>query len=299
MVDSSDTSKTQEEYLPQYILDILANRVALKLSYFGSKFNHKTMWYPVLKACLQIEKNPLSIDSVILEAKKENDPIATNPTFTLRMFHTFYARIYVLLYYKYGTDPIYKECVFPELKNNMSIYASEKNMELIHKGVEEIQRFVKSFEKTGDNTEEQTEQNDCQNQIGSLKKQIEGLKSDNEKLKKESAEKDKEIVELKRKVAFYEVEDEQEIGEKKLGKDSLYNKVSYEFFLQLLQYSGLIINFSNKSDIARLWKMLTGHPSNGLRQYSSSRSYLNKNTEDDVRRLNNHLKKLGITKIQL
>ncbi len=194
MVDSSDTSKTQEEYLPQYILDILANRVALKLSYFGSKFNHKTMWYPVLKACLQIEKNPLSIDSVILEAKKENDPIATNPTFTLRMFHTFYARIYILLYYKYGTDPIYKDCVFPELINNMSIYASEKSMELIHKGVEKIHQFEKSYEKTDENRKEKPEQNDCQNQIGFLKKQIEGLKSENEQLKKESAEKDKEIV---------------------------------------------------------------------------------------------------------
>lgn len=299
MIDSSDTSKTQEDYLPQYILDILANRVALKLSYFGSKFNHKTMWYPVLKACLQIEKNPLSIDSVILEAKKENDPIATSPTFTLRMFHTFYARIYVLLFYKYGTDPIYKECVFPELKNNMSIYASEKNMELIHKGVEEIQRFVKSFEKTDENRKEKPEQNDSQNQIGSLKKQIEGLKSENEQLKKESAEKDKKIAELKEKIVCYEAADEKEIGDEKLGGESLYNKVSYEFFLQLLQYSGLIINFSNKSDIARLWKMLTGHPSNGIRQYSSSRNYLNKNTEDDVRRLNNHLKKLGITCIQL
>lgn len=296
MIDSSDTSKTQEEYLPQYILDILANRVALKLSYFGSKFNHKTMWYPVLKGCLQIEKNPLSIDSVILEAKKENDQIATNPTFTVKMFHTFYARIYVLLFYKYGTDPIYKECVFPELKNNMSIYASEKNMELIHKGVEEIQRFVKSFEKTANNTEEKTEQNDCQNQIGSLKKQIEGLKSENEKLKKESAEKDKEIAELIKIQNEYDTNDDDEDIEFDEGESlPLHKKVSFEFFIKLLEKVEFDINNTgNKTNIGTLWYLVTGNSAEYMRRYTSDRDYDNKNTKADIKRLNMLLKDMKI-----
>lgn len=304
MNNISNTSKTQEEYLPQYTLDQLANRVAFKLSYFSSKFSPDTIWKEVLEYCSRVEKNPMSIDTIILIVRNEKEVIVSNPTVDIRKFHTLLTRIFILLYYKFGSDIVYRSHVFTELMKYMGVYATEKNMNTIYEGIRKIHKFEKELEDSKRkqnnelNKEESQSQFVCQNQMDSLTSQLEGLKSENEQLRNVIAEKDKEIAELKEKIACYEAKEEQEIEDEKL-ENALYNKVCYEFFLLLLNHVGLNINASNKTDVGRLWRMITGQSVEGIRQYCSTRNYVNKNTGNDIKTLNCHLKKLGITTIQL
>lgn len=262
---------TSQEYLPQYTLDQLANRVAFRLSYFMSKFRSDTMWEEVLEYCLKVEKNPMNIDSIILTVRNEKEVFVSNSNVDIRKYHTLLTRIFILLYYKFGSDPVYKSHIFPELMKYMGVYAMNKSMDLIYGGITEIHQFEKSYEKTGDNTEEKPEQNDCQNQIGFLKKQIEGLKSDNEKLKKENEQLKKENEQLKSENEILKYENEQ--NEDEISSDeeiSWHDKVRLHLLLALIKNDGANMEIrGNKAKVSKIMKMITGLPLQTCKNYCS------------------------------
>lgn len=109
--------------------------------------------------------------------------------------------------------------------------------------------------------------------------------------------KDKTIAEYQEKKRTIAPEEEGE--EEKEQEDVLYNKVCFEFFLLLLEYSGFDINnIGNKTRAGELWHMLTGKSSDDFRRYCSTRNYNNNHTKVDIKRLNEKLADMGV-KIKL
>lgn len=91
-----------------------------------------------------------------------------------------------------------------------------------------------------------------------------------------------------------------ESEEDKQDEKVLYNKVSFEFFLRLLEQAGFDINNTgNKTRAGDLWHMMTGKSADEIRRFSSKRAYYNNHTKEDVKRLNNLLSQMGITSITL
>ena len=123
---------------------------------------------------------------------------------------------------------------------------------------------------------------DLQQQLNELKKKIE--------------ERDAEIKRLSHCLnEQFDVELEKE------NEKCLYNKVSFEFFLRLLEHVGLDINNTgNKTRAGHLWNMITGKSADDLRKYCSHRNqYNNNHTKEDIKRLNKHLSDMGISEIVL
>ena len=102
---------------------------------------------------------------------------------------------------------------------------------------------------------------------------------------------------LKEEVKKYQEEDEEE---EKCDEKVLYNKVSFEMFLRLLEESGFDQNNTgNKTRAGFLWYMMTGKSADELRRFCSMRAYRNNHTNADVKRLNELLSEMGITNIVL
>jgi hypothetical protein len=118
-----------------------------------------------------------------------------------------------------------------------------------------------------------------------------------EKLQDRIKELEAENKELREKQTILEETDELEEKEQ---EDVLYNKVSFECFLRLLEKSGFDMNNTgNKSRAGELWHMLTGKSEADLRKFCSSRAYINNHTKEDIKRLNDKLKEMGILEIEL
>ena len=91
--------------------------------------------------------------------------------------------------------------------------------------------------------------------------------------------------------------DEQEA---KQDEKVLYNKVSHEFFLRLLENAGLDLdNTGNKTRVGDLWHMVTGKSGDEIRRYCSTRNYINSHTRVDIKRLNELLQDMMIGDFQL
>lgn len=122
-------------------------------------------------------------------------------------------------------------------------------------------------------------------------------KAEIQALKTENAQKEKAMEEMimKQKVE----EEDGEVEDRKDNDKVLYNKVCYEFFLQLLENAGLNINKANKTEIGRLWRMFTGKAENEIRKFSSRRNYKNNHTNNDIKALNEQLEVMNITNVKL
>jgi hypothetical protein len=128
-----------------------------------------------------------------------------------------------------------------------------------------------------------------------VERMMSDYKTEIEVLKKENARKDKAMDEMKVK----QKEEDGEVGDRKDNDKVLYNKVCYEFFLQLLENAGLNITNTNKTDIGKLWKMFTGKEGNEIRKFSSRRNYKNNHTNKDIKTLNEQLKVMNIANVKL
>lgn len=118
---------------------------------------------------------------------------------------------------------------------------------------------------------------------------------------KELEEKGKEIETLKSQLLemreTQQEQDEEESSE--LPLVFLHNKVKFEFFIRLLEESGLDFHNANKTEIGNLWHVLTEKSADDCRKYCSKRKYQNSHTKQDVENLNKQLAQLGITTFQL
>lgn len=130
-----------------------------------------------------------------------------------------------------------------------------------------------------------------------VERMVSEYKAQIENFEKQLAQKEKMIADLQMKV---QIEDEDgEVENRKDNDKVLYNKVCYEFFLQLLEIAGLNINNTNKTDIGKLWEFFTGKAGNEIRKFSSKRNYKNNHTIKDIKTLNELLDVLKITNVKL
>ena len=110
--------------------------------------------------------------------------------------------------------------------------------------------------------------------------------------------KDSLIKALKEQLSEY-LDDDENMEEKE-NEDILYNKVSFEFFIRLLEHIGFDLNTGNKKRAGELWHIVTGKSANDLRKFCSNRKeYTNNHTIKDIERLNTLLERMKISSIRL
>lgn len=112
-----------KEYLPQYTLNQLSDRVAMKVDHFKRLFRADKVWDNIIGLCQKIEEEPRNVSTVIINLKKEN-VIAVSDT-KIRWYHVNLTLIYIILYYRKGDDDAYKN-VFSQIIKNMGYYADDK-----------------------------------------------------------------------------------------------------------------------------------------------------------------------------
>ena len=112
------------EYLPKYTLNQLADRVAMKVDYFNRLYKPDNIWNGIIESCQAIEEEPRNVSTVIVDMKKENE-IAVSGT-SIKKYHCKLTCVYILLYYRYRDDDMYKALVFPYLIQNMGVYSGNQ-----------------------------------------------------------------------------------------------------------------------------------------------------------------------------
>lgn len=253
MTNSQDTSKTQEEYLPKCILDMLINRIATKLDY-SSTFLIMSMWDKAVAQCQQVELDARNIDSVILSVQSFYDYIDSQKK--IRKSHAILTEIYIILSYKHGTDRLYQTCVLPELRKKMSVFAEPKNMDKIKSGIKEVVDFD-NLMKHGEGQKEDSDNNNDKNQITSLEKQIERLTSENEQLKKEN-----ESLKCDNKLISDDISATEQI--------TWHDKVRLNLLLKFIKNAGANMEIhGNKIKVAKIMNMITGLPLQTCKNYCS------------------------------
>lgn len=110
-------------YLPQYALNQLADRVAMKVDYISRLYKADKVWDNTIELCQRIEKEPRDVSTVIIELKKENGTAVSGTN--IRWYHVRLTLIYILLYYRHNDIDAYKK-VFQQLVKNMGAYADDK-----------------------------------------------------------------------------------------------------------------------------------------------------------------------------
>lgn len=133
------------------------------------------------------------------------------------------------------------------------------------------------------------------------KKSAEAETTDISKYKALLSKKDAEIASLKQQPGECQNNDSyNDEQEAKQDEKVLYNKVSHEFFLRLLEKAGLDLNNTgNKTRVGDLWHMVTGKSGDEIRRYCSTRNYINSHTRVDIKRLNEFLQDMKIGDFQL
>ena len=123
-----------------------------------------------------------------------------------------------------------------------------------------------------------------------LTKQIEDLKRQLAEQKADNQKKQNEIATL---TAQHPKNDTEAVKDTRDHEDAYYNKVCFEFFIRLMERSGLDLNNTgNKSRIGTLWHKITGKSAEELRRYCSMRNYQNNHTQVDIKALNELLSEM-------
>lgn len=109
--------------ISQTKLDMLQERVCRPINYLTSKVDSATpLWDGPIKMCQQIENDVFSVDSVVKETRNIKGKFNDNSTY---LYQSVLCLIYILLYYRHNDDTLYKEIVFPRLRDNMGIYNNQ------------------------------------------------------------------------------------------------------------------------------------------------------------------------------
>ena len=74
-----------KQFLPQYTLDQLLQRVCSRLPYYG-QYN---MWKDAPELCMRIESEPRAVDSVILMSKNKYDSSVTQRIYKYHLMLTY------------------------------------------------------------------------------------------------------------------------------------------------------------------------------------------------------------------
>lgn len=129
-----------KQFLPQYTLDQLLQRVCSRLPYYG-QYN---MWKDAPELCMRIESEPRAVDSVILMSKNKYDSSVTQRIYKYHLMLTY---VYMLLYYRHRDDQIYQIIVFPELLKYVSTYVGDALKNIIQPEINKILEMDQLMEK--------------------------------------------------------------------------------------------------------------------------------------------------------
>ena len=118
------TTTDNSNYLPQYALNQLADRVAMKVDYISRLYKADKVWDNTIALCQRIEAEPRDVSTVIIEVKKDTGTAVSGTN--IKWFHVRLTLIYILLYYRHNDIDAFKKNVFPQLVKNMGAYADDK-----------------------------------------------------------------------------------------------------------------------------------------------------------------------------
>lgn len=301
-----------DSFLPQYTLDRLADRVCMPLEHFD-RFLTETMWIRPIEYCRIVETDPRNISTVTLQAMKNKQK--TTPT--IMDYHQFLTRMYVLLYYRHSQDKVYQTVVFPALLRHMGIYAQEDTLKKICKEIDQLMEEDRLVERAlGKMPTDPTRipeialVNDAygpgivlldpstglplNDRAAAPAKPLPAAGQTTADSNQPAADTGEPAADAEEPAADAEVPDTDD-GEEKEPEDVLLHKVSFEFFLRLLEGRGMNFYDVSNKDIAGLWHMVTGLSSEEFRRFCSNRNqYSNRATRKDIVRLNKKLAQLHI-----
>ena len=126
------TNQTNNDYLPIRTLNWLEVNVCRSLEAF-ERFSSKTIWDNPIKECKELEKDPDSISTFIIEKNCDNGVIKPG----IKRSHQLAARDYVLMYYRHRDNPICQKDIFPVLKKLMGPYGDDKVVAEIERKTDE------------------------------------------------------------------------------------------------------------------------------------------------------------------
>ena len=109
--------------LPRALLDMLMQRVCLKVNYLYQGFNSPDVWEWESAMCRRIEHDVRSTSGVVLDTLKEYGPDVMSKTCSHDVMLT---RIYMLLYFRHGDAVLYKAIVYPALMQKIGEYAGRR-----------------------------------------------------------------------------------------------------------------------------------------------------------------------------
>lgn len=233
---------------------------------FGTSNN---MWdYPmtlIKEIEEKIDDNVDIIYDIIAKEKREKTQSTTINYRAIYEYQTLFARVYCLLFYKYGEDAFYTKCVLAPLLNEMGIYADswysgfKKKLDEILKKEEEIDRL--RTERMSDENKSYSKSdvdNICNNYESKLNEKEETIKQLTEK-----------IASLEMEIKEIIGEEEEETGNKTeatpTDKDNkkIKQKIAIETALQLYDYANAEYKYDvqgNKTKVAHLIAVITSIP---------------------------------------
>lgn len=136
--------------ISQTKLDMLQERVCRPINYLTSQVDSATpLWDGPIKMCQQIEADVFAVDSVVKEARKLKGKFNDN---TAHLYQAVLCRVYIILFYRHNEDTLYKEIVFPRLRESMGVYNSQylnKINEQINKILDQEKLLKKVQEEKG------------------------------------------------------------------------------------------------------------------------------------------------------
>lgn len=126
------------------ILNVFTERICSPINYLSIESPNNPLWDVPMKMYLRVEQNPLEVDSIVLEAKKNN--VRYQGTNTVKVYQGILSRVYIILYYRHRDDELYKNIVFPILIKNMGVF-SQNYLKKIN---DEIDNLLKQEEMIDD-----------------------------------------------------------------------------------------------------------------------------------------------------
>ena len=136
----------KSNYLPQYALNQLADRVAMKVDYISRLYKADRIWDNTIELCQEIEAEPRDVSTVIIEVSKDTGTAVSGTN--IRWYHVRLTLVYILLYYRHQNHTSYKKIVFPQLIKNMGAYGDDKILKSkIQQEIENIKEEDKLLEQ--------------------------------------------------------------------------------------------------------------------------------------------------------
>ena len=133
--------------ITQTKLDMLQERVCRPTNYLAIQVDSATpLWDGPIKMCQQIEADVFAVDSAVKEARKLKGKFNDNTT---HLYQAVLCRVYIILYYLHNDDTLYKEIVFPRLRENMGLY-NNKYLNSINEKIDKIldqEKLVKKIQE--------------------------------------------------------------------------------------------------------------------------------------------------------